>query len=437
MNVWAALEQGIKHLEMVCHRRWGKDEICLHWAAVSAFSRVGDYWHCLPEQAQARKAIWDATNPLTGRRRIDDAFPEAIRANTRDQDMFIRFINGSTWRVVGSDNYNSLVGTPPIGITYSEWALANPAVRGYLRPILRENKGWELFIGTPRGRNHAYTSYINARNDPEAYAELMTVRDSGAMNEQEIIQERNRYVADYGLDQGMAMFNQEYLCDFAAAIMGSIWGGEIQKLEDIGRLHVQDLADDQLHTTVVMDLGHRDNTALWFYQCVSKELRIVHFYQNSFKPLDHYISYIKDQKFRYHKKPVVWLPHDGFAKTLQTGRSMEEVMLDGGLDVRRVPDLSLDDGINVARRLLMSGQVHFSHACDEGVEYLRGYHRRFDEKLRAFTKEPVHDFTADAADAFRYLSIVWEKELQPVIIPKSGPTINDLIAKATRLRLEK
>jgi hypothetical protein len=37
---------------------------------------VGTYWHMLPEASQARKAIWDAVNPHTGKRRIDEAFPK-------------------------------------------------------------------------------------------------------------------------------------------------------------------------------------------------------------------------------------------------------------------------------------------------------------------------------------------------------------------------
>ena len=81
----------------------------------------------LPEATQARKAIWTAINPHTGIRRIDEVFPHELRANTNEQEMFIRFLNGSTWQVVGSDNFNSLVGSPPAGVVYCEWSLANPA----------------------------------------------------------------------------------------------------------------------------------------------------------------------------------------------------------------------------------------------------------------------------------------------------------------------
>jgi hypothetical protein len=76
---------------------------------------------------QARKAIWEAVNPHTGRKRIDEAFPKALRARTDSQSMTIEFKSGSIWRVVGSDNPSSLVGAPPAGIVFSEWALANPS----------------------------------------------------------------------------------------------------------------------------------------------------------------------------------------------------------------------------------------------------------------------------------------------------------------------
>ena len=33
--------------------------------------------------------------------------------------MFIRFKNGSTWQVIGSDNYNRLVGASIAGVIFS------------------------------------------------------------------------------------------------------------------------------------------------------------------------------------------------------------------------------------------------------------------------------------------------------------------------------
>ena len=107
---WDYLERGGKRAIEIAHRRWGKDDVLLHRAAVSAFERPATYWHALPEYSQARKAIWNAVNSHTGKRRIDEAFPQELRENTNDNEMFIRFKNGATWQVIGSDRYNSLVG---------------------------------------------------------------------------------------------------------------------------------------------------------------------------------------------------------------------------------------------------------------------------------------------------------------------------------------
>ena len=155
MNVWRYLERGGKRAICVWHRRAGKDDVCLHWAAASMIDKPATYWHMLSAFSQGRKAIWTAVNPHTGKRRIDEAFPHELRVNTNESEMFIRFKNGSTWQVVGSDRYDAAVGSSPAGITFSEWALSNPSAWAYLAPIVIENDGWALFITTARGRNHA------------------------------------------------------------------------------------------------------------------------------------------------------------------------------------------------------------------------------------------------------------------------------------------
>jgi phage terminase large subunit len=137
--------------------------VALNWGAVAAHQRIGNYWHMLPEYKQARKAIWDAINPHSSRRRIDEAFPKELRRSTNQTEMKIEFHCGSIWQVVGSDNFNSLIGSPPVGIVYSEWAVADPRSHGFLRPILAENKGWALFIYTSRGYNHGFSTYESER----------------------------------------------------------------------------------------------------------------------------------------------------------------------------------------------------------------------------------------------------------------------------------
>src|SRR5262245_9696070 len=155
-KLWDFLCAGGKRALAIWHRRAGKDDVALHWAACASQVREGNYWHCLPQYEQGRKALWTAVDAHTGERRIDQAFPPALRQTTSENSMFIRFHNGSTWQIIGSDRYDTTVGAGVVGITYSEFALANPSAWGYHRPMLQENDGWALFISTPRGRNHLF-----------------------------------------------------------------------------------------------------------------------------------------------------------------------------------------------------------------------------------------------------------------------------------------
>jgi len=247
-DLWDFLERGGKRASEIWHRRSGKDDVCLHWTAVAAHERVATYWHMLPEFAQGRKAIWTAVNPQTGKRRIDEAFPDELRANTNDDDMFIRFLNGSTWQVVGSDRFDAAVGSPPAGITFSEWALSNPAAWAYLAPILVENGGWAIFITTSRGRNHAKTMHDMARVTPGWHAQILTVNDTGFAKHL-VEAQRKEYHAIFGEEAGDALIEQEYYCSFDAAVRGSYWGKELAAAEREGRVGKVDIdSSHPVHT---------------------------------------------------------------------------------------------------------------------------------------------------------------------------------------------
>ena len=195
---------------VIWHRRAGKDSTVLNLTARDMFKRVGTYWHLFPEQAQARKAIWNGID-RQGRRIIDQFLPKPLRESQNSQEMLIRMHNGSTWQMAGSDNYDSLVGSNPVGVVFSEWALANPSAWDYIRPILLENGGWALFITTPRGRNHAYQTHMMAQGSDAWFDDIKTVNDTGVLTAADIQSER-----DSGMSDGKVQ--QEYFCSFEADV---------------------------------------------------------------------------------------------------------------------------------------------------------------------------------------------------------------------------
>ena len=222
-DLWEYLLTGGTRADVVAHRRWGKDEVALHWTAAAASVRPGSYWHLLPEASQGRKAIWDAVNPHTGRKRIDEAFPKEVRKLRWNDEMKLELANGSTWQVAGSDNYNSLVGSSPAGVVFSEWSLAKPEAWSFIRPILAENGGWALFLWTPRGRGHATRAFESRRLRPDEWFTLKSpATETDVFSPEQLQRERAELIAELGSEEeGHARYASEYLVDFDAAAPGA------------------------------------------------------------------------------------------------------------------------------------------------------------------------------------------------------------------------
>lgn len=393
------MEKGGKLAYLVWHRRSGKDEVGLHFTAVSAHERVGTYWYLLPQANQARRAIWEAVNPHTNKRRIDEAFPKELRDKTRDDEMFIRFKCGSTWQVVGSDNYDSLVGSPPIGIVFSEWALSKPQSWAYLRPILIENGGWALFNTTPRGKNHAQRMFDSLGADSAAYVQKLTAKQTSVFTAEQLKRELQAYIDDYGVAEGTALYESEYLCSFDAAVVGAIFGKEMTRARESGRIGVFPHVPEGLVNTA-WDIGWGDSTAIWFHQWVDGQPQVIDYYESNGEPITHYLSVLRQKGYQYD---TCWLPHDADNGQLATGKSIAEIVRGNGFRVQIAPKLSLEDGINAARLFLAKCSFN-EKTCAPGIDALQAYRWDYNQRMEEFKRTPLHDWSSHGADAFRYLA---------------------------------
>lgn len=424
--MWDYLERGGKRAIGAWHRRAGKDDVLLHRTAVAAFERPATYWTALPEYAQARKALWAAVNPHTGKRRIDEAFPHELRASTNEQEMFIRFHNGSTWQLVGSDRYNSLVGAGVAGVTFSEFALANPSAWGYIRPMLEENDGWAAFISTPRGRNHFKSLLDMAKASPKWFAETLSVHDTGALSPEQIEESMSEYCALYGVDMGRAQFQQEYEVSFNAAILGAFYAHEMHAVRSEGRIvPIQPIPGRPVHRA--WDIGVRDDTSIWWFQVVGPRIYILDCYTASGVGVDHYAEIVQQRREEHGwVDGNDYVPHDAKVKEWGTGRTRVETMTSLGLHPVLVPLAGKLDGINAVRLTLPRCLFH-PRTEDVGMSAMEQYRREWDDDKKCFKINEIHDWTSNLADAMRYLALCWRTV--PVHIdvsipqPKAGQTM--------------
>lgn len=407
-------DKGGKRAVCVWHRRAGKDLVALHQACKMAHKRRGVYWHCLPTYRQAKKALWDGFTS-DGQRIMDTVFPPAIVRRRNESEMLVELRCGSIVQLVGSDTIDNLVGAGPVHVTFSEFGLSKPNCWDLVRPMLRENGGSASFISTPRGNNHFKKLYDIARGDPSWFCEKLGIFETGAFPEPQ-------RVVDEEIASGMpdALVRQEYLVDFSAALVGSVWGDLLERLEKAGAFSAFEHPKTDVFTT--WDLGTDDSTAIWFWR-IGKGggVDFVDHYEASGKPMSHYTDVLAEKGYQYVKH---WLPHDARQRSWLHGTNIVDQFVAefGAGAVAVVPgqaDASFMDGIQAGRWLLQK-PTRFHSRCAPGVECLKAYHYGWDEETKVLSKKPVHDWSSHSADSFRYTGVV-AKYTETVMRPEAPP----------------
>ncbi len=429
------LDRGGKRAVWVVHRRGGKDLTAMHQTCRMMHKRRAAYWHIFPTAAQARKALWEGFTK-DGKRIMEQVFPSAIRKSPRaflpNAEMVVELKCGSMWRLMGSDQME-VVGAGPAGVVFSEFALSKPRTWDLVRPMLRENDGWAVFPTTPRGNNHAKKLFDMAKADPSWFCELQTLYDTRAYDPEVTIAEERAS----GMPE--ALIRQEYLCDWTAALVGSVWGDLLEALEKRGGLGAFEHDTSDVFTT--WDLGVDDSTAIFFWRVRGTGVEFVDHYEAHGKPMSHYFDELEkranENGYKYAKH---WLPHDARQRSWQTGVSVVDQFIErfGSSSVAMTPAMSLADGIQAGRWLLQQEGTRFhGEKCDDALEALKAYHYEYDEDRKTFGRKPLHDWSSHTGDTFRYTALVAKHselmtrkrvtEKKELVIKPT--TLNDIIAE--------
>lgn len=338
------------------------------------------------------------------------AFPKELVASKLDQEMTLKLKNGSIYQVAGTDNIDSLVGTNPIGIVFSEYSLQDPHAFDFLRPILNENEGWAWFNFTPRGRNHGATLFDRAVKNPNWFAERLTVDDTGIIPLSAIDEDRELGMAE-------EIIQQEYWCSFDAPLVGAYYSKQMTAAANEGRIGLFPY-DPMLPVQTAWDLGIDDSTAIWFYQVYPDAIKIIDFYENSGEGLLHYIKELDKKPYAYGDH---WAPHDIEVREMSTGRSRREFAIQHGLRFRVCPKMDVADGIEAVRGLLPTCYFNNTEPMEMGIEAMKQYQKEWDDKRKVYGSRPLHDWTSHAADAFRVLAFsVRTNRNKKIILPRQS-----------------
>jgi len=406
---------------IVAHRRCGKTVLCINdliYRALIEDKEDGRYAYVAPYMSQAKTIAFDYLLK----------YSRPVMAKSNQAELWVELINGARIRLFGADNPDALRGLYLDGVVLDEYADMKPSIFGaVLRPLLADRKGWCTFIGTPKGHNAFWEVYNNATKDPSWYVKVLRASQTGLLDQAELDDAAKTMTQDQYL--------QEFECDFESAILGAYYGKEMRQLTDGGRITEVEY-DPLFPVHTAWDLGYSDDTAIWWYQVVHGEIRLLDYHSSNGQPVAFYAGIIQArEEERGYVYGTHWLPHDARAKTLSSNRSVIEQLGDKIplKTIKITPNLKLQDGIQASRLALT--RAWFDHKCTDGIECLRQYQREYDEDKKVFRDKPRHDWTSHGADAFRYLAIVWKDEakivdpeapIRGVFVGKTEVSLNDL-----------
>jgi len=180
---------------------------------------------------------------------------------------------------------------------------------------------------------------------------------------------------------------------------GTYYGKLIVQARVEGRIcHVP--YDEGLLVHTAWDLGYNDSTAIWFFQVLGKEIRIIDYEEGSGESLETWLNVLTKKPYSYGQHLC---PHDITVTEYSSGLTRQARARQLGFSLIPVQKHNLISGIDAVRKQLPF--CYFDKAkAEKGIKSLENYRKDWDDKHGCWRKEPLHNWASHGADAFRTLS---------------------------------
>lgn len=392
LPAWRAMDEK-KRVDLVWHRRAGKDKLCFNKLIARAAETPANYAYYFPTAALGKKALWLNVDVSNGMRVIDHIPKELLAKPPNQTDMRVELVNEATIQILGTDNLD-VVGGNYYGTVFSEYQNQNPLAWDYTRPILAENGGFAWFNGTPRGENHFFDMLKMNSTNPDWFTQVLTVEDTGAVTAADIESERRSGMSE-------ALIRQEFFCDFATANENAIYGRAMNAAladQRIGDFPID--GRSPVHT--FWDLGGPRNTVVWYGQRMPfGRFRWIDCDYGLNLTLIERKAHMAAKGYDYGK---TYLPHDA-RQTARTGRTFEQDAVDAGFkNIVVVPAIQdVWQGIDYVSQLFPTFEFR-SPGCDIGIKGMKAYESAPDSSSGIVRNMPLHTWASHIADGIRTMA---------------------------------
>jgi phage terminase large subunit len=382
---------------LVMHRRFGKTVFAVN-EIIDQLLRCPwpnpQYAYIAPTYSAAKRIAWKEFKRFTAR------IP-GVRVN--EADLRIEIPLGAekvgTIMLLGAENPDSLRGIYLDGCVLDEYASMSEVVWvEVIRPALSDRRGWCIFASTFKGNNHFYKLYMRTlkrirEGDKKSwFVANFKASQTKILPEEELREARNSMSEEAYL--------QEYENEVSASLPGAYYGSQISLAHKEGRVTVVPY-EPGIPVSTGWDLGLDDSTAVWFFQMVGYQPRVIDYLEVSNKSLEELDrEYFLQLPYTYDRH---YLPHDAKVRDLVTKtsrvRAMESLSFARHAELVVVDKHRVEDRIDATRNFLK--KCWFDRLKTEyGLECLSNYERLFDKVQGVFKQKPLHNWASHGADAF-------------------------------------
>jgi phage terminase large subunit len=361
---------------------------------------------------EVQKSIKDSVHKLLS----DQIEALGLGAHYRVLETEIRGINGTEFLFAGlsTQTIESIKSYEGIDVCWAEeaqkitkrsWTILIPTIRKdsseiwiSFNPELDDDETYVRFVENP---------------PPEAVVQKVNYHDNPWFP---AVLEKERLHAKKVLPEDE--YNNIWEGDCRAAVEGAIYAKEVA--EAMAQKRIIDLPHDPaLKVHVVWDLGWNDSMFLTLVQRHVSSLRVIEVIEDNHKTYDWFSSELRMRRYTWGK---MFLPHDAFHATPESGRTPARILSDLGWTCSPVPNQPIELGIKTAR--MGFKQVYFDKTKAERlIQCLKRYKRNIPVNTGE-PASPVHDEYSHGADCFRYMSLVAgqmsNEDWKPINYPKSG-----------------
>lgn len=191
---------------LAIHRRAGKTEVAIRelFDAALRDTRVpATYAYIAPYANQASRVVWKRM------KKVVEPLRQQGLVEIKEVDKAIDFVTGSRIQLFSANNPDALRGLTLMGAVLDEVAqMPGDIWHDVVFPALQDQKGWALFIGTPKGMDLFHKIYHEGLEKPDWYVRRLSVWDTGVFSHEEI--------EGFKVQLPESVFAREFGCDFSA-----------------------------------------------------------------------------------------------------------------------------------------------------------------------------------------------------------------------------